>query len=398
MTATFPARTESYDEEGIYPVIVFNGEGTQIVLEELHGKHVLPVVRIPRLSRPTEHITCHLRSAWKLPAVLLFFTPIEDGIRTSDRDVGKSTHYATMEALREGVMLRTDVGWHSVRGALARIGRVEAEFVRRAHEQASTKCNGADPAPFSRFGWMRRLEGWINGVVHDRVLTHGEIVHLNGGGGFSLVRFETNDKPLWFKAVGGSNLREYPITVTLAQLFPDFLPTMIAFEPTIRGWLMEDVCGPTLRDSDHTPAWHTTVERLADLQLRSIPYTNALLEAGCLDLRIPFLKSLVNSFFDLMVTLMEQQQKSSPAPLTRGQLCDVASSVSTALQDLESLEIPDALCHRDFNPGNILVGDDRCAFTDWAEGCVGHPFLTFEYLLAFLRKSAHAASESRLRE
>jgi aminoglycoside phosphotransferase (APT) family kinase protein len=38
------------------------------------------------------------------------------------------------------------------------------------------------------------------------------------------------------------------------------------------------------------------------------------------------------------------------------------------------------------NPGNIIVGPERCLFIDWAEAHVGHPFLTFEYFLAHLRK------------
>jgi hypothetical protein len=57
-----------------------------------------------------------------------------------------------------------------------------------------------------------------------------------------------------------------------------------------------------------------------------------------------------------------------------------------ALRCLGALRIPDTLGHSDFNPGNIIVGPERCTFLDWAEAHVGHPFLTYEYFLAHLRK------------
>ena len=39
------------------------------------------------------------------------------------------------------------------------------------------------------------------------------------------------------------------------------------------------------------------------------------------------------------------------------------------------------LGHLDLNPGNLIVSPAGCVFLDWAEAYVGHPFLTFAYLL-----------------
>jgi Ser/Thr protein kinase RdoA (MazF antagonist) len=44
------------------------------------------------------------------------------------------------------------------------------------------------------------------------------------------------------------------------------------------------------------------------------------------------------------------------------------------------------LGHLDFNPGNILCSADQCIFLDWAEACVGPPFLTLEYLREHLER------------
>src|SRR6202035_4217098 len=56
-------------------------------------------------------------------------------------------------------------------------------------------------------------------------------------------------------------------------------------------------------------------------------------------------------------------------------------------EQLRSIDIPDALGHLDCNPGNIIVSPSGCTFLDWAEACVGNPFLTFQYLLEFFRQA-----------
>jgi Ser/Thr protein kinase RdoA (MazF antagonist) len=60
--------------------------------------------------------------------------------------------------------------------------------------------------------------------------------------------------------------------------------------------------------------------------------------------------------------------------------------------------IRDTLSHLDLNPGNILVAENHCVFLDWAEACVGHPFVSFEYLLEHMRKlfSVDEALKSKL--
>jgi aminoglycoside phosphotransferase (APT) family kinase protein len=47
---------------------------------------------------------------------------------------------------------------------------------------------------------------------------------------------------------------------------------------------------------------------------------------------------------------------------------------------MEAIGIPDTLLHNDMNTGNILVNGTRAVFTDWAEACVGNPFVTFQHL------------------
>jgi len=107
-------------------------------------------------------------------------------------------------------------------------------------------------------------------------------------------------------------------------------------------------------------------------------------------LRARTLLELVDPFLEVIGDLMQQQTKMPPAILSWQELSDLGATLKNALCCLESLGIPDTLGHSDFNPGNILVGSQRCVFIDWAEAHVSHPFLTFEYLISHLRKGYSA--------
>jgi hypothetical protein len=61
--------------------------------------------------------------------------------------------------------------------------------------------------------------------------------------------------------------------------------------------------------------------------------------------------------------------------------------VQEDLSFLEKTSIPETLGHMDFNPGNIVCSPSGSVFLDWAEAFVGHPFLTFEYLLEHFRRT-----------
>jgi len=209
---------------------------------------------------------------------------------------------------------------------------------------------------------------------------------LNGCETFALLRFDTTKCPVWFKAVGTPNLHEFPITVALAELFPEYVPSLLATRPRCHGWLMAEAGGPPLNEVEDSPAWEAAAAVLADLQIASVGAIDDLLAVGCRNLRTGTLLELVDPFLEVIADLMQQQTKVPPPILSRHDLSDLAATLKNALHCLQSVGIPDALGHSDFNPGNIIVGSDRCVFIDWAEAHVSHPFLTFEYLISHLRK------------
>jgi hypothetical protein len=375
-----------------YRLILFNGDGTHVLLAGENYRHFLPELRIPQFTRPAEQITSVLRDTWGIPAVLLFSNRIESDERPC---------YAVLEACRGNWQVPAKLAWYPIEKAASYlIDDGEAVLLQASRAKIVHPSFGADPEPFSRLGWAQRLHDWVQLTVRPLGMELVDLLQFNGSETFNLLRFGTTSRPLWFKAVGKPNLHEFPITLTLSRLFPNYLPKILSSDPLLNGWLMESGGEVTLRDVEDFDTWRNAVCRLAGLQIESIPQTSQLSKAGCRDLSMGTLTSLVDPFFYAMAGLMQQQIKNPPPPLTRAELTAVASAVTNALHLLSDCGIPYTLGHGDFNPGNILVEDDRCVFTDWAEAHVGHPFLTLEYLLAHLRMScpALAIQEDQLRE
>jgi len=96
-----------------------------------------------------------------------------------------------------------------------------------------------------------------------------DVQQLNGSETFSLLKFETTKAPVWFKAVGEPNVREFLITLKLFELFPDYVPKILASAPLLNG------CSPT----------STAPNRVARP-------CGGIATSGCRDLRLETLREL----------------------------------------------------------------------------------------------------------
>ena len=375
-TQTQSAETGQQDA---YRLIVLNQSGTAVLLKTRALGYELPQVNIVKFTRPAQEITALLRDRWHIPSVLLFCGVLEPTLDT--------VYYAALEAQVRTCGLPEGMDWFPAHHAISHLlkdkkhGILESSYLRTTNRMA-----GDDPEPFSRFGWLGNLQDWVRAVIRPLGMELKDFHQLNGCETFALLRFDTTKLPVWFKAVGKPNLHEFPITVALAELFPEYLPSLLATQPACHGWLMADAGGPPLNEVEDSSAWKDAATALAGLQIASIGAIDDLLEAGCRDLRARTLLELVDPFLEVIGDLMQQQTKVPPAILSWQELSDLGATLKNALGCLESLGIPDTLGHSDFNPGNILVGSQRCVFIDWAEAHVSHPFLTFEYLISHLRK------------
>ena len=375
-THTQPAEVGGKDA---YRLIVFNQSGTAVLLKRRALGYELPLVNIPKLTRPALEITTLLRDRWHMPSVLLF-----SGVLQPTPD---TVNFAALEAPVRTCGLPEGMDWIPAHHAISHLLKNKKHSIlESSYLRATSRMAGDDPEPFSRLGWLTNLQDWVRTAIRPLGMELKDFHQLNGCETFALIRFDTTQQPVWFKAVGKPNLHEFPITVALAKLLPEYVPSLLATRPACYGWLMADAGGPPLNEVDDSSAWKDAAAVLAGLQIASIEAIDDLLEAGSRDLRTRTLLELVDPFLEVIADLMQQQTNVPPAILSRQELSDLGAILKNAVCCLESLGIPDTLGHSDFNPGNILVGSERCVFIDWAEAHVSHPFLTFEYLISHLRK------------
>ncbi len=348
--------------------------------DRLH--YSLPSVDIPRWQRVTEQINSAVKERWNLDAYSLStflsdepadnFSPIQFQIMECIRPNGHVPHMAYWVPLSS----LTDTSFRDS-GTLRNI--------HAALRQCGTHSKGQGMRAFATAGWLRDLCEWIQGQIEPMSLRlTGQFRQLTASPTFNLIRFETNGPALWFKAIGEPNIHEFRIVSTLTALFPSFLPRIVASLPEWNAWLMAEAEGAS-PDANFTH-WNVVSARLAELQTMSLQETARLSAVGCRDINSASLLSCVDDFFATMDELMRRQTKTPPSILTSEELLALSNRLKDALSALAASGIPDALNHLDFNPGNILVSHGHCTLIDWAEAAIGHPFITFEYLLEHFRR------------
>lgn len=261
-------------------------------------------------------------------------------------------------------------------------------LIDKSIEELNSARQRPNEAPFARPGWLSELFVWAKQQLDPLgVRLTGAFTQLNSSPAFSLIRLETHDSAVWFKAAGGPNRHELAVTTCLARLFPRYVPELLGVHTAWNGWLACEASGRTLNHGAELPLWLKAAEDLAQLQIGSIGKQAELLESSCRDLRIPRLVELVDPFVDRTRELMSAQETEMPARLTDTEVTFLGACLKQACSLFAGLDFPDTLGHLDLNPGNIVVSSAPSVFLDWAEGCVTNPLLAFEYFREQFRRN-----------
>jgi hypothetical protein len=386
--------TQQSDRE-TYRAIVLGQGGNELLLKPAGDGFLLLSVEVPRWQRLAENMTAAIRNEWGQEAICLFNPDV------SARVTAPNDHnYQVMECSGPA---RPHPGaeWVNVSSLSDRTFADPADqvAVQRSLSECDRDAGAVALGPFARLGWFSELQGWIEGVIGPLGFhLDGSFSQLNASPSFSLVRFETSGPAVWFKAVGNPNLREFPITLALSRLLPQYIPPILAARPQWNGWLALEVEGTNLGETQDAQHWNTTASALAKLQIESIGRFGSLVDSGARDLRAPALLNLVRPFLDAMGQLMETQTKVSPPVLSRSELVLLGEQIEEALSLSTDFGIPDALGQLDLNPGNVILSEGHSVFLDWAEAYVGNPFFSFQYLVEHFRRMAgvNVSAESGL--
>jgi len=391
-----PAERAEQPESEIYRVIVFRQAGMELLLTSTENGVSLPEVTTPRWQRAAENLGLATKSTWGEEVICLFQSDATT-LGSSDNRI----HYQVAEHWGSAGKSEVPTQWVSLDDLRQDSFVDHSDYAAIEQSVAERDTWARDPVggPFAQLGWFKELYEWIEGEIAPRGLhLNGNFRQLNASPSFSLIRFEADGPAVWFKAVGEPNQREFPITLALARLFPEHVPPILAVRPAWNGWLMIEAEGTNLGESKDVSVWERAVAEMAELQVASVSTHRQLLRSGAHDLRTRSLRDVVSPFMSLTGHLMGRQLKVPPPVLSEMELKLLGERIQEALSQAEELGIPDTLGHLDANPGNIIISRSGCAFLDWAEAYVGHPFFSFQYLVEHFRRigGADSSSESRL--
>lgn len=267
---------------------------------------------------------------------------------------------------------------------------ISSDSVDDSQKAAIARILANEQNPFGRFARLGLLEEVRRDMEADELCA---VRQINCGIDFSMFSFRKGDLSYWFKAVGEPNTREYAVTMTLSKRAVPCLPKIIHVLPAWNGWIAEHIDGRRLSDCPNQ--WPCAFERLAALQRNSIGFVDELETCGAVDWTIPRLMEAMDPLFDEVDNAMKAQTSSRTDPIGTHDLRKLRTQIEGALLELEACHIPDTLVHGDLGHGNVLVSERGPIFLDWAETYIAHPFLSAEYLLVDLQRSAGFSDDEK---
>jgi hypothetical protein len=363
-------------------VLLLRKKASEFLVFEAESGLLLPTVDIPTHSRTAQALNAGIQTRWGLDVYSLYAIEFADTCST--------VRYHAAEVLQQDAEAPRSAKWVSVDDAChLRFGEgSDSAAVQAWVERPGTRETNTSHPPFDNTGWFPVVREFVQDAIQKIPLRlAGPFLQCNASPSFSLIRFATDGDAVWFKAVGEPNAREFPLTVFLSSTLPTYTPRVLAIQPLWNAWVMLDIAGVPLAQTEDPSAWCNAARDLARMQVASIGMTGDLLGCTPRDVRAGALLEQVKPFFALMEEWMDRQTKTSPARLSRSEIEQLECDTRNALLAMQLDGIPDTLGHLDLNPENVMTANGETVFLDWSEGCVGHPFLSFAHLLEYLLRT-----------
>ncbi|MEO8462032.1 MAG: phosphotransferase [Chloroflexota bacterium] len=253
--------------------------------------------------------------------------------------------------------------------------------------------------------WRAVAHAWIEDEVAALGLEiDGEITQPHVQWWSTVLRVPTAAGALWFKASQPSGAFEAPLTMLLAEIWPDETARIIAAD-TSRGWTLTRDSGVRLRDIEGGPPpverWAELLPRYAELQLELADRRDQLLDLGVPNLGLAVLPAELETLVDEPDLLMLGETDGlsmAELDLVRAGLDEFAARC----RRLSDFGIPESLQHDDLHDGNVFVRNGRYVISDWGDACISHPFhslvVTLRALAYFKGWGAGGPEVTRLRD
>lgn len=254
----------------------------------------------------------------------------------------------------------------------------------------------AEDTPWSRPGWHATALAWIAAAAGPV----GGVEQVRVSEFSTVLRVEAAGRALYFKSVAEAAALEPPVTAALARRSAH-LPPVLAVDAARRFLLMEAFAGQPLTAPEDVATWVAAAQAYGDLQRQCLDAVDELRGLGCAIATAASLAEPLAALLDDREPLLA----GSAGGLDGDQIAALRAlvpEVADAAALLDSGPLPPALDHGDLWPSNVLVGRAGCAFVDWEDVRVAHPFLSLFQLLtgAYLdrRFADHDTAAARVRD
>jgi Ser/Thr protein kinase RdoA (MazF antagonist) len=251
-------------------------------------------------------------------------------------------------------------------------------------------------APWARPGWWDEACRWLDETIAGAgVARTGPVEVVQQWPLSSVLRCDTSDGRVYFKAAFAIFRHEHALTERLAAEHPGLVPEVLAVDAP-RGWML-------MRELRGAPVGDAVIDRrteaagaIARLHEGWADRTRELLALGAQNRALAALAPDIGSTFDAVgidaaeSTVHDLERRCEE--LTRGQL-------------------PETLVHGDFHPWNVMADGKELRIFDWSDASVAHPLFDLATLFqptddetarsavleAYLAAWSHLASAAELR-
>ena len=236
------------------------------------------------------------------------------------------------------------------------------------------------PAWF-RPGWFGQADHWIQFQM-DRLglQATGSLEQVRLGSKSScLLRIPANNGFLYFKASHPKPPAEAPLTMAVADQWPDYVTRPLAVELQ-RNWMLFDEFPAETSELPPVEEFPLFTGAMAKIQVESASNVEDWLALGCPRRDLDVLQQRISEESDFTGPLLAGEHALTPYQL-HDFVAKLAGSAD-ACRKLQAFKIPDTLVHVTFRDDNLAFCHGSRRIFDWSGTVIGHPFFVLMHMCA----------------
>src|SRR5689334_777167 len=217
-------------------LLILRSAAQEVLLRSEHGGHELPEIALPAEERIAASLNRTVGRDLGLEVISLY------EVSSADQQSPKIFYHAAIST-RPDDRIPPRTCWAQVDSLTPSSFSRSADFqaLQRFQSDLSAMEDGGPSEPFRNPNWFLHVTAWVSKALRPCALRlSGAFEQFNASPTFSLIRFETDGRPVWFKAVGEPNTREFPLTLALSRKCPEYLPKVLAYHVGWNAWLAEE--------------------------------------------------------------------------------------------------------------------------------------------------------------